>query len=126
MSTKGTSQADYIKQWQDLVSALAENAGDLPHLQTRLIKLQGILAQTVGVVQEQAASRAVKQEASRRLESLLSEGQKVATFLRVGVREHYGNRSEKLAEFHLQPLRGRRPLGRTEPEPPPQPEIAQQ
>jgi len=125
MSTKGTSQADYIKQWQDLVSALAENADDLPHLQTRFIKLQSILAQTVGVVQEQAASRAAKQEASRRLESLLSEGQKVVTFLRAGVREHYGNRSEKLAEFHLQPLRGRRPLGRTEPEPPPQPEIAQ-
>ena len=107
MSTKGTSQADYIKQWQDLVSALAENAGDLPHLQTRLIKLQGILAQTVGVVQEQAASRAVKQEASRRLESLLSEGQKVATFLRVGVREHYGNRSEKLTEFNMLPFRSR-------------------
>ena len=126
MSSRHTRQSDVIKQWQSLVSALADNIGDLQHLSSRFVKLQGILGESISVLQEQATARASKQAASRRLEDLLSEGQKVATFLNVGVREHYGNRSEKLAEFHLQPLRGRRPLGRTEPEPPPQPEIAQQ
>ncbi len=129
MSSKATSQADVIKLWQDLVSALADNIGDLPHLTTRFTKLQGLLGDTLAVVQEQAAARAEKQDASRRLEGLLSEGQKVATFLRAGVREHYGNRSEKLAEFHLVPLRGRRPAVKPDPKPPVpeivEPEIAQ-
>ena len=124
MSSRITRQSDVIKKWQTLVSALADNIGDLEHLSTRFVKLQAILADSIQVLQEQAAARASKQEASRRLESLLSEGQKVATFLNVGVREHYGNRSEKLAEFRLQPLRGRRPAVKTDP-PPPQPELAQ-
>jgi hypothetical protein len=38
------------------------------------------------------------------------------------VRQHYGNRSKKLAEFHLQPFLGRRPadpaIPPAEPEPP--------
>ena len=124
MSRKITRQSDVIKQWQNLVSALADNIGDLQHLSTRFVKLQDFLGEAIQAIQEQAAARASKQDASRRLESLLSEGQKVATFLNVGIREHYGNRSEKLAEFHLQPLRGRRPAPQTEPPPPP-PEIAQ-
>jgi hypothetical protein len=117
MSSKNKSQADVIKVWQNLVSALAENAGDLPHLATRLAKLQDILAETISAAQEQATARATKQGASRRLEGLLSDGQKVVTFLHAGVREHYGNRNEKLAEFHLLPLRGRRPAVKTEPPP---------
>jgi hypothetical protein len=124
MSRKITRQSDVIKHWQNLVSALADNIGDLQHLSTRFVKLQDFLGEAIQAIQEQAAARASKQDASRRLESLLSEGQKVATFLNVGIREHYGNRSEKLAEVHLQPLRGRRPATQTEPPPPP-PEITQ-
>ena len=124
MSRRNTRQSDVIKQWQTLVSALADNIGDLEHLSTRFVKLQDILAESIQVLQEQAAARASKQTASRRLEGLLSDGQKVATFLGAGIREHYGNRSEKLAEFHLQPFRGRRPAVKTEP-PPPQPENVQ-
>jgi hypothetical protein len=124
MSSRNTRQSDVIKKWQTLVSALADNIGDLEHLSTRFVKLQGFLADSIQALQDQAAARASKQEASRRLETLLSEGEKVATFLNVGVREHYGNRSEKLAEFHLKPLRGRRPAVPTEP-PPPEPELSE-
>lgn len=123
MSNHGSSQADVIKQWQDLVSGLADNIDDLPHLATRFTRLQGILGNTLVVAQEQAAARAEKQDASRRLEGLLSDGQKVATFLRAGIRENYGAQSEKLAEFHLLPHRGRRPAAKPDPEPP-EPEIA--
>jgi len=121
--SKPTSQADYLKAWQQLLVALAENAVDLPHLESRREKLQAILNEALPVFQEQAASTAMKQDASRRLEDLLSRGRTVATFLHAGIREHYGKRSEKLAEFRLQPFRGRRPQAET-PEPPPQPEDA--
>jgi DNA repair exonuclease SbcCD ATPase subunit len=124
MSSRITRQSDVIKKWQNLVSALEDNIGEVQHLSTRLTKLQGILSDSIQVLQEQAAARATKQTASRRLESLLSDGEKVATFLNVGIREHYGNRSEKLAEFHLKPLRGRRPAVKTEP-PPPEPELSE-
>ena len=33
------------------------------------------------------------------------QGRKLATYLRVGLKQNYGNRSEKLVEFGLQPLR---------------------
>jgi hypothetical protein len=124
MSFKATSQADVIKQWQNLVSALANNIGDVQHLATRFTKLQDILNDTILVVQEQATARASKQDASRRLEALLTEGQKVAAFLRVGVREQYGPQSEKLAEFHLLPRRNGRTAAKTEPKPP-EPEVVQ-
>src|SRR5690242_14518760 len=75
MSRKITRQSDVIKQWQNLVSALADNIGDLQHLSTRFVKLQDFLGEAIQAIQEQAAARASKQDASRRLESLLSEGQ---------------------------------------------------
>jgi hypothetical protein len=123
MSFKATSQADMIKQWQNLVSAMGDNINDLEHLATRFTKLQEILADTILVAQEQATARAAKQDASRRLEALLIEGQRVAAFLRVGIREQYGPESEKLAEFHILPRRIRRTVT-TEPKPP-EPETVQ-
>lgn len=48
---------------------------------------------------------ATKQETTKRLRTLLAEGRKLATFLRAGVKQRYGNRAEKLVEFGLAPLR---------------------
>jgi hypothetical protein len=51
----------------------------------------------------QASLAAAKQEASKRIAELMSEGQKLMAFLDSGIKQHYGNRSEKLVEFGLQP-----------------------
>jgi len=120
-----TSQADYLKLWQQRLRAMAENADDLQHLESRREKLQTILDQALAAFQDQGAATAEKQASSRRLEALLTEGRKVATFLNAGIREHYGDRSEKLAEFRLKPFRGRRPQTEAPEPPPPQPEDAQ-
>jgi hypothetical protein len=48
---------------------------------------------------------ATKQEATKRLQAVLVEGRKLATFLRSGVKQRYGDRSEKLVEFGLAPVR---------------------
>jgi len=37
----------------------------------------------------------------------VAAGKKLVTFLRTGVKEHYGNRAEKVAEFGVQPFRRR-------------------
>ena len=90
-------------------AALAANAADLPHLEGPRVRLGSILGSAKEVAQQQAALKASKQESSKRLKELLVEGQRVATGIVRFLQQHYGNRSEKLAEFGLQPFRGRKP-----------------
>jgi hypothetical protein len=56
---------------------------------------------------QQAAQRAAKQASTQRLQEVLVEGERLATLLRRSVKQHYGIRAEKLAEFGMQPFRGR-------------------
>jgi hypothetical protein len=97
-----------LSGWQDLVAPLTANAGELPHLETHRAQLVELLKQAQDLIAQQAALTAGKQEISKRLEAVIDTGRKLATYLRVGVRQHYGNRAEKLVEFKLQPLRSRR------------------
>ena len=55
---------------------------------------------------QQAASQAAKQTSSQELQAMIIDGQRLAALLRQAVKQHYGPRSEKLAEFHLKPFRG--------------------
>ena len=48
------------------------------------------------------------QELTPRLQAAMSDGERLATVLRLSVKAHYGIRSEKLTEFGLQPFRGRK------------------
>jgi hypothetical protein len=103
-----------LSSWHDLKRSLADNSGDLPHLETHGNLLGDLLTQAQDLTAQQAALTASKQEISKRLQGIITEGRKLATFLRVGVRQHYGNRAEKLVEFGLQPLRSRRRTAKTE------------
>ena len=93
---------------QRLSGALEVNKEELPQLELLRLKLGGILSQTLEITQQQAALRASKQEASKQVQRLLGEGQRLANVLRAAVKEHYGIREEKIAEFGLQPFRGRK------------------
>jgi len=101
-------QSDSLDTWQHLVTSVAANAADLAQLDMPRQKLDGMLKEVKDLTATQAALAASKQEASKRIEQLVNNGRKVATVLKVAVREHYGTRSEKLAEFRLQPFRGRK------------------
>jgi hypothetical protein len=96
-----------VNGWERLLVSLDANKQDLPHLETHRALLAGMVAQVRELSAQQAAMAASKQEATKSLRSLLVEGRKLATFLRTGVRQQYGNRSEKLVEFDLQPFRAR-------------------
>ena len=89
-----------------LLAALEANAADLAHLEASRQKLEGFLTQAVQIDLDQSARTAAKQEATKQLELLLDEAERLATVLRFAIKEHYGIRSEKLAEFGLQPFRG--------------------
>jgi hypothetical protein len=84
------------------------NKEELPQLEPFRLKLGGIVTQSMDVGKQQAAFTASKQEASKQLRQLLTEGQRVADVIRTVVKDHFGPREEKIAEFGVQPFRGRK------------------
>jgi hypothetical protein len=108
-----------LGELERLVAVLIDNGDDLPHLEVSRLALQELLDQARSAFSDQAAHTAAKQTASRQLEVSLAEGMRLATVLRLAVKAHYGIRSEKLAEFGLQPFRGRPAPAVEAPAPPP-------
>lgn len=107
--------------WQDLLTKLEANIGELPQLEPFRAKLVAILTQVLGISRQQDAMRASKQEASKQLRKLTTEGNRAAALLRAAIKEHYGPTEEKVAEFGLQPFRGRKV--KPAPEPPETPTL---
>jgi hypothetical protein len=101
--------------WQGLAASLEVNTADLQHLEAHRARLAELLKRAQALSSQQAALTASKQEVSKELLGVIAEGRKLATFLRVGVKQQYGTRAEKLIEFGLQPFRGRRRPAATEP-----------
>jgi hypothetical protein len=97
--------AETVNGWSELLTALDQNDTALAQLQIPKQRLQYITDQIKAFAAEQAAMTASRQEATQRVEYLLAQGSKLATVLRTSVREHYGNRNQKIAEFGLKPLR---------------------
>jgi hypothetical protein len=99
------SYAETVNGWDELLTALEQNSGDLALLEIPRERLEMISDEIKAFAVEQAAMTASRQQATQRVEYLLAHGRKLATVLRTSVREHYGNRNQKIAEFGLQPLR---------------------
>jgi len=120
---KQRTQEGVLGKLMRLRAALDANAGELAHLDGARVRFANKVVDAQEAAREQAALIATKQESSRRLEGLLVECQRLATGIGRMLKEFYGIGSEKLAEFGLQPFRGR--SRRTEPEepPPPPPEV---
>jgi hypothetical protein len=117
-----TTYDGMIGDWQRLHGLVEANKADLPQLELFLAKLGTVLAQAVETTKHQGAMRAAKQEASKSMRKLASQGNRLATLMRQALLEHYGIDEEKLAEFGLQPFRGRARKQPTSEKPkPPQP-----
>jgi hypothetical protein len=101
-----------------LFSSLSSNREELPHLEFGRTRLEALLGQSQEAADRQALHAAGKQEATQQLQNLLTEGERLATVMRLAVKQHFGIRSEKLAEFDLQPFRGRTRKTSTQPEEP--------
>ncbi|HYU31468.1 MAG TPA: hypothetical protein VEW48_04845 [Thermoanaerobaculia bacterium] len=105
--TTETSKAAKLGALQQFAASLAANSADLPQLEQSRLQFEGLLARLYEIVKQQSALVASKQEASKQLDTLMTECQRLASVLRAAVKQHYGIRAEKLAEFNLQPFRGR-------------------
>jgi hypothetical protein len=102
-----TTKAGKLGALLQFNAALAANAPDLPHIEGARVRLERALTEAQEISKQQAALAASKQEASKRLTTLLEEGVRLATAIRKLLGDNYGIRSEKLTEFGLQPFRGR-------------------
>jgi len=118
-----TTYAGKLGDWQRILAPLDANAADLPHLAIPRAQLTALLNQAVGIKQQQAASRATKETASEQLQATLADGQRLAALLRSAVRQHYGPRSPKLAEFNVKVFRGRATTPASTPAPPTPPSV---
>jgi hypothetical protein len=112
-----------LNGWQRLLTSMEANVQDFPQLEAYRTQLQTMLDAAQQAAKEQTAMAAAKQDATQRLNYLLVEGRKLATFLRGGVKQRYGDKSEKLVEFDLAPARPKaktpKPAKSPAPVPPP-------
>ena len=114
-----TTYSGILGEWQRLQAAMSANTVDLAHLNESRLMFAELLNQAQAVIRRQAALAAEKQQHSQDLRTMISDGQRMATMLRQGIRQYYGIRSEKLTEIGLNPFRGR--TCRKQPEGPPPP-----
>lgn len=96
-----------LNGWDRLLAALEANAAEFPQFDGYREALKAKIAAAQEASTQQTALAASKQDTTKRLQDALVEGRKLANFLRNGVRQHFGNRAEKLTEFDLKPLRSR-------------------
>jgi hypothetical protein len=103
-----TTYAGTLGELARFNASLAANASEIPHIEGVRARLDKLVTEAQEVAKRQAALTASKQEASKQLGALLVAASRVAAGIVKLLTEHYGLRSEKLAEFNLQPFRGRR------------------
>lgn len=93
---------------QRLLARLTSNRGELQHIEPSLVRFEALFGQIHEAADRQALHTAGKQEASQQFQALLTEAERLATILQLAVKQHYGIRSEKLADFGIKPFRGLR------------------
>ncbi len=104
--SKETTQKGKLGDLQRLLASLSANTAELPHLEATRLRFAELLAKAQEAFDRQGVHKAAKQAASFDLRTAITESERLANILRLGVKQHFGIRAEKLAEFGLQPFRG--------------------
>jgi hypothetical protein len=105
---------------QRLHASLETSVRDIPHLEAGRLRLGDALGRVQSLLTQQAALTAAKQDVSQEIKTTMEDIQFLMTILRKAVRQHFGKKSEKLAEFGVQPFRGRKANTGGKPFPPPE------
>lgn len=105
--SKETTDAGKQGDWQFLLGALEANKETFPHLEPLRVQLVTQRDRAAEIKNQQAGLTASKQELSKQLRVVIIEGDRLATLLRSAIKQHFGIRAEKVAEFGVQPFRGK-------------------
>jgi hypothetical protein len=103
-----TSMADFMTDWDKLLKRVTANSAELPDLSVYSAPLAQILEAAKEGIAELDGHRGVKQEATKTLKEVLTQGSLAATKLRAAVKAHYGRDSERLVEYNMRPVRPRK------------------
>ena len=103
-----TQKAAKLGILQKLRDSLSANQANLPHLEGSMSQFGTLVTKAHELTARQDALTAEKQDVSKQFLDTLTEAERLSTVLRLAVKQHFGIRSEKLAEFSLQPFRGRK------------------
>jgi multidrug efflux pump subunit AcrA (membrane-fusion protein) len=119
-----TTYSGTLGELERFQTSMEASVSQIPHLEAGRVLLGQKLSQTQDLAKQQAAVTATKQDLSQQLKVAINDARLLATVLRKGVKQHFGSRSEKLAEFGLRPFRGRKskPAPQPAPETPPAPQ----
>ena len=102
------SYAKVMREWEVLLTKVSANKADLPFVEDHRAQLEAELNGAKETIERQTAMQAAFQNETRNLEKFLERGKAVAVNIKAGVVARYGNRSEKLIEFGMRPVRSRR------------------
>lgn len=111
MSNNTTSIADYQKSFAAMLAGAEANADALAGTEDVRNGLAEAAASVQSALNRQSSLQGQAQQATRDLENALDVGKRMYSRLRSGVYMHFGQDSEKLKEFGLQPRR----LGKKKP-----------
>jgi len=96
-----------VSVWRRLGDTLDANLDESWPLDGRRLRLKEMTERAFDLVVRRSALEAEKQEITKELQGLLEEGRKLAHFLRLGLKQRYGDDNEKLVEFGIRPNRRR-------------------
>jgi hypothetical protein len=96
-----------LKEWEQTSTSIAANASDLPQTEIPRAALDKLTEELRKLGVEQKLFQRQKQETSKRIAEIHTEGGRLVTLLRGLVKQHYGIRNEKLVELGVKPFRGR-------------------
>jgi len=103
-----TTKAAKLGVLQKFRDSLSANQANLPQLEGSMAQFDMMVTNAHELTTRQDALTAAKQDVAKQFVDTLTEAERLGTVLRLAVKQHFGIRSEKLAEFNLQPFRGRK------------------
>jgi len=92
-----------VNRWDHLDTAVTTN--QVPNLEGSLPKLRDKSKKMRELYARHSALAADRQVITQEMQQLIEEGDQVVRVVREAVKDHYGKRSEKLAEFGIPTLR---------------------
>lgn len=91
-----------------ILKAIEANLGDFPHVEAERLELKALTQEMSDLMALQDALSAKSQQTTKDLNEKKDRSLVLFAQLRAAVRAKYGTRNEKLTEFRLRPLGGRR------------------
>ncbi|HSK76548.1 MAG TPA: hypothetical protein VLQ45_08830 [Thermoanaerobaculia bacterium] len=114
-----TSIPDITDDWQQLLGAYTANAGELQSIEPLSQQLSATLTEVQEYSLQEKASRAERQQFTKKRQETIARGKELASRLRAGIKSVYGAKNEKLIEFGVPPFRRRTRSKEKEPQPAP-------